>query len=301
MKTRTRLGALLCAMAMVLGLAACGGGGGTSGADVVTILRDAEAKIDTAQSVEFAMSIDVAMAATAADGTTEEMAATVGMNLATIIEPLKLKGDMNLNMAELGGEMGFSIYAVQEGDTLTAYLGMMGYWMGYTVDMSEFAALLEEETAAEIDIYADNASSAKKVAEETINDIATTKYTITITGASMEKIMVESGVIESMEGMGDMGLGMDVNWADMYTDMGDMIMNVWIDADGNPVRYEIDALDMANKIVAKAMAMTEEMYGTPIEEDVNFSKLLIVLDIIGIDNVEDFEIPADVINSAYFY
>lgn len=294
MKTVKRLGALLCAGAMIFGLSACGGGG----ASVVDTLNAADDKLSAVNSLQCKGVIDMAMTATAEGTEPQEVAVTADMDLSVIQEPMKMKGTINLNMAELGGSMGMDIYAVEEDGILNAYVGFMGQWMMYSMDMSELEGMNETADTADIDIYAENESTAKKVGTEKIGEVDTTKYAITISGASMNKIMTESGVIDAMQGMGDMGTGMEIDWADLYSEMGDMTMSIWIDADGYPVRYEVDAMNMANLMVAKVMAQMTELYGD-MGAAVNFTKLLITIDLAAFDTVEDFEIPAEVTENAY--
>lgn len=299
MRTRNKLGALLCALAMVLSLAACGGGS-MSSADVVEKLKAADEKLNGATSMQFVAKLDMAMTQDyGVEGMEpEDINISADMDFSFITEPMKMSGAVVLNAPELGGSINMDMYAVEEDGMFTLYLGMFGSWMAYALDMSEFEAM-EAMQDSDIDLYAGNEDSAKKIGEETIGEVKTTKYSITFSGASLETLMVELGVVDMMqETMGEM-TGMD--WGELYKDIGDMTMYVYLDADDTPVRYEVDCLDMANKMIDKAMQMSADMYGVEMTGSASFSKLLITMDVSNVDAVEDFEIPAEVIDNAMYY
>ncbi len=293
MKITKKLSALLCACAMIFALAACGGGG----ASVVDTLIAADEKLSAAKSMEGKAVIDMAMVEVFDGEEAEETALNADMTFSLINEPLKLKGDVNLNMEELGGAMNLGLYAVQEGDTLNLYMGMMGYWMSYSVDMSEFEELNQLSGLSGKDLYTENQASAKKLGDETVNGVSASKYTITLTGASMAKMMQDEGIVDAMEQIGDMGADMDIDWEDLYSNLGDLTMTVWIDGNGYPVRYEMDMMNMVNQLMTKMMEQSEELYGE-MDSSVTFTKMLITMDLSGFDSVEDFEIPEEVTQEA---
>jgi len=79
----------------------------------------------------------------------------------------------------------------------------------------------------------------------------------------------------------------------MLSELGDLPMSVWINADGYPVQYEMDMSQMIDSILQKAL----EAEGTAEGMTMTVSKAAMSLTCSNFDAVEDFELPAEAQNA----
>lgn len=299
MKTWKKLAALCCAATMTLALTACGGDGGTAGdapkaggtEDTKAILTAAQTKMQEAKSVQADMVMDMNIAGTV-QGQEITMKMNMDMAMQTISDPMKMKANMKLVMdmgAMAGGaaipEQNVELYMTEEDGTYKTYTNTAGIWTTETVDAT---ALGQYDPKASMDIYLKSADSFKKGAEEEIQGMKATKYSGIIKSEALDEIMAASGMDKQME-----TLGMPAeDVANLYKDMGDMPVDLWINEEGYPVRYEMDMSEMMNKMFAKFL---EKAAGAELSEaDMQMKcDVKISMDCYNFDKVEDFTIPAE--------
>ena len=102
----------------------------------------------------------------------------------------------------------------------------------------------------------------------------------------MEDALEASGMTTSAESMGITEEMMQ----EMYADLGDLPISLWIDGEGYVRKYEMDMTEMMQKIMdesMKAMGMAEEDIAIDIE------KTSVVMVCSDFNDVEEIEIPAD--------
>ena len=137
-----------------------------------------------------------------------------------------------------------------------------------------------------MDLYLDNIENFKSDGQEEIGGAETTKITGVITGDAMEEALEASGMTTSAESMGITEEMMQ----EMYADLGDLPISLWIDGEGYVRKYEMDMTEMMQKIMdesMKAMGMAEE------DIAINIEKTSVMMVCSDFNEVEEIEIPAD--------
>ena len=108
-----------------------------------------------------------------------------------------------------------------------------------------------------MDLYLDNITSFTSSKQEEVNGTQATKITGVITGDAMEEAIAGSGLTASAQSMGIS----EEMMADLYDELGDLPISLWIDAEGYVLKYEMDMTEMMQKIMnesMKAMGASEE-------------------------------------------
>jgi hypothetical protein len=293
MKIMKRLGALCCATAMLLSLAACNTNtaGTTSEASVAEILAAADQKVSEAKSMEADMTMDMDMVMSM-EGQSYTMKTSTLMNMVMFSNPMKMKIDMKVNtdLGELtaGSDvepMNIQMYIAGSDNNYNMYSNYGTGWTSQPIDMS---SLEMYNPKANMDIYLKSADSFQVDGEETINDMKTTKYTGVIKGDAMEEVLNASGMLDNMNSLGvDMG---DLDFKALYSDMGDLPISVWINEEGYPVRYEMDMAELMNKFYEK---LVEQMGEEAAGGQITCTKVQVSMNCFNYNNAADFEVPAE--------
>lgn len=285
MKAMKRIGALLCVGALVFGLAACNKP--AAGGNAADILAAASQKVSDAKSMEATMTMDMSMSMTAA-GQTQDVDMSSTMEMVMFNDPMKLKIDGTVST--MGMEMPLNMYGIEKDGEFTLYSNQTGTWTAQTL---EAAALAQYDPQANLNLYLSNGESFKAGAEEDINGVKAIKYTGVIKGDSLEEAMRASGAMANLDQFAAMGMELDFDA--LLSDMGDMAISVWVDADGFPVRYEMDMAGMMNALYTKLMEqLADQAGGVDIGYEMTVSKMLVTMDCKNYDNATDFEIPEEV-------
>lgn len=296
MKKTKRALAALSALTLTLSLTACGGGGqqstGDSGTDAMTPaerVAAAEEKMSALTSLSIDMTQDIGMSFTMADQS-QELNMRTKMQMDVIQEPLKAKGTMQIDMGEeLGGAQDVELYIMSEDDTANVYMQMNGQWVKQSVSEAELAQF---DAAESLELYLDSAADFAEAGTEQIGGADATKFTGVIKGDKLYDVIEESGVLGSLG-----QTGTDVSEDElkaMLSELGDLPMSVWINADGYPVQYEMDMSQMIDSIVQNAL----EAEGAADQGmTMTVSKAAMSLTCSNFDAVEDFELPAGAQNA----
>lgn len=292
MKKFKRFGAVFCAAIMALALTSCGTtNGDTTGGTPADVLATAEKKLAEVDSMEATMTMDMDFSMTS-EGQGYDIQSNTVMNMVMFNDPLKVKvgATINMTMSGLGEQtMDMAMYMLGDDDNYTMYMNQDGKWYSEAVDMRYIE---QYDPQASMELYLKNADSFTKVAEETINDVKTTKYSGVITGAAMEEVINSSGMLDNISGMGMDAEGMDL--AALYQNMGDLPISIWIDEEGYPVRYEMDMKDVMNK-------MFEQILAQPDMADsgatMNCTKVFVSMDCFNFNQADDFEVPAEALEA----
>ena len=152
-----------------------------------------------------------------------------------------------------------------------------------TVQTMEIDDLQQYDAQQSMDLYLESGVDYAYEGTEEINGMTTDKYSGVIRGDAMEEVMKASGATSNLES----SLGGSVDLSDLYSDMGDMPITVWIDQEtGYPVRYYMDMTDVMQ-------AMMTKMFSSMGAGSITIGKMQITMDCFNFDNVADFEIPAE--------
>lgn len=296
MKKTKRALAALSALTLTLSLTACGGGGqqstGDSGTDAMTPterVAAAEEKMSALTSLSIDMTQDIGMSFAMADQS-QELNMTTKMQMDVIQEPLKAKGTMQIDMGEeLGGVQDVELYIMSEDDTANVYMQMGGQWVKQSVSEAELAQF---DAAESLELYLDSAADFAEAGTEQIGGADATKFTGVIKGDKLYDVIEESGVLGSLG-----QTGTDVSEDElkaMLSELGDLPMSVWINADGYPVQYEMDMSQMIDSIVQNAL----EAEGAADQGmTMTVSKAAMSLTCSNFNAVDDFELPAEAQNA----
>lgn len=296
MKKTKRALAALSALTLTLSLTACGGGGqqstGDSGTDAMTPaerVAAAEEKMNALTSLSIDMTQDIGMSFTMADQS-QELNMSTKMQMDVIQEPLKAKGTMQIDMGEeLGGVQDVELYIMSEDDAANVYMQMGGQWAKQSVSEAELG---QYDAADSLELYLDSAADFAEAGTEQIGGADATKFTGVIKGDKLYDVIEESGVLGSLG-----QTGTDVSEDElkaMLSELGDLPMSVWINADGYPVQYEMDMSQMIDSILQKAL----EMEGAADQGmTMTVSKAAMSLTCSNFNAVDDFELPAEAQNA----
>lgn len=296
MKKTKRALAALSALTLGLSLTACGGGGqqstGDSGTDAMTPaerVAAAEEKMSALTSLSIDMTQDIGMSFAMADQS-QELNMSTKMQMDVIQEPLKAKGTMQIDMGEeLGGVQDVELYIMTEDDAANVYMQMGGQWIKQSVTEAELG---QYDAADSLELYLDSAADFAEAGTEQVGGADATKFTGVIKGDKLYDVIEESGVLGSL-GQTGTNVSEDELKA-MLSELGDLPMSVWINADGYPVQCEMDMSQMIDSILQKAL----EMEGAADQGmTMTVSKAAMSLTCSNFDAVEDFELPAEAQNA----
>ena len=295
MKKTKRALAALSALTLTLSLTACGGGQqstGDSGTDAMTPterVAAAEEKMSALTSLSIDMTQDIGMSFAMADQS-QELNMSTKMQMDVIQEPLKAKGTMQIDMGEeLGGVQDVELYIMSEDDAANLYMQMGGQWIKQSVTEAELG---QYDAAESLELYLDSAADFAEAGTEQVGGADATKFTGVIKGDKLYDVIEESGVLSSL---GQTGTDVSEDTIkSMLSELGDLPMSVWINADGYPVQYEMDMSQMIDSILQKAL----EAEGAADQGmTMTVSKAAMSLTCSNFNAVEDFELPAEAQNA----
>ena len=272
MKSGRRAAALTLGGLLALSVTACGGT--TNKGNSAEKIQAALEKINAIQSMDATMFMEMDMSAMG-----QSIETDTTMNMSCFNDPMKLKADMTVSMGELGA-VSMSVYAQQDGEQCSTYLYDGTSW---TVQTMEIDDLQQYDAQQSMDLYLESGVDYAYEGTEEINGMTTDKYSGVIRGDAMEEVMKASGATSNLES----SLGSSVDLSDLYSDMEDMPITVWIDQEtGYPVRYYMDMTDVMQ-------AMMTKMFSSMGAGSITIGKMQITMDCFNFDNVADFEIPAE--------
>ncbi len=289
MNNLKKLSALLCALAMVLALAACGGNNNSAATgDPTEVIAAANEKMAAVKSVEGTMTMDMEMTTEAGGQSAVSAMQTTG-TIVQFTEPMKMKAVMEVSGTSAGTQIPVTAsesYVVgAEDGTMTVYTNVPGYgWTTQTMDLSQ---TMNMNLQASTDIYLKNGESFVAAGEETVAGVKATRYNGVITGESFEEVMNASGM---MNQLGSLGGTEGLDLAALFSDMADMPISIWIDAEGYPVRYEMDMADMMNKMFE---ALFAQLGGAQAGFSMTVGKAFVAVEFANFDKAADFEVPPE--------
>lgn len=281
MKKKNRVAAMVLSVIMALSLAACGGAGGDS-SDPLAAAQENMAKV-TSMDATMTMEMDME-----AGGESVETVTT--MDMTVFSEPMRMKMDMSMDMGALGA-VNMEVYAEEdEGGAYTMYLYDGSNWYAQAATESE---LDQYDFSGDISDYIESVSSFNQEGTEQVDGVSAYKYTGVISGSDMEKVMLSSGVLDSLSTTTSMD---ESQMAEMLSGLGDIAVTLYISEDGPyPIRYEMDMTAIMDGLMGK---IVEAMGSEAGDMTMSISKTTLVLTYSNLNNATDFTIPEEARNAA---
>ena len=249
---------LAAAVAVTVFVTGCGGSQMDT-AEIETLLEKAQNTMASVESMaaEMTMEMDMGM-----NG--EVIETTTLANIRTQQEPLKMAMEMSMVMSDGTRIDQMQMYAVEEGGHLHTYMSMADMWYAETMELDAMNQYNAEEN---MDLYLNNLTDFKSHGQEKINDTDATMISGVIKGDAMEKAFADSGMTASAESM---GITVEM-LEEIYDELADLPISLWIDAEGYVLKYEMDMTEMMQKVMdesMKAMGAAETELAMDIEKTV---------------------------------
>lgn len=273
-----RAAAVVMTMALMFGLSAC------SGASAADLMEEAVKNMNDIKSMSFEMNMDIEMSA---------MGQSIAMKTTTdadcIADPMLMKMDINMDMGA-AGSMKSKMYMEAKDGKYIIYTGMEtdGKTTWQKKEQQDAKIMQQYDAKASFDMYMKNANSFKENGTEEINGKNAARYDGVISNDSISEVIDSSGLLNQLSSI---GISAD-NLSEILKDCGDLNVSIWLDDDSMPVKYEINMTKMMQSIMKSALKGQEG------SEDITIGKTIISAAIKDVNNVETFEIPQDVIDSA---
>ena len=227
---------LAAAVALTLFVSGCGGSTMDT-AEMEALLSQAKTTMATVESMAAEMTMEMNM-----DMNGEPMETTTVASIRSQQNPFRMAMDMSMVMSD-GTEVDqMQMYALEEDGHMKTYMSMADLWYAETVEMGELSQYHAEEN---LDLYLDNLTEITGGKQEEIDGTKTTKISGVIKGEAMEEAIAGSGLTASAQSLGIS----EEMMAEMYDEMKDLPVSLWIDGEGYVRKYEMDMTEMMQKIM----------------------------------------------------
>lgn len=231
-------------LALILGLAACGGSGFE---DAMVKAQAASAELKS-MHVDMDMNISFAMSA---EGQSVEMPVAMSMSMDTLTDPMTSDSTVSMNM--YGMEFSSRSYIRQDGDSYTAYTSVDGgsTWSSQDVAMEDIS---QYDAAKSLDFYLGAAESFTLTGEEELDGVKALRYDGELTGDKLNEAM-------ALTGADDMVASTTGTAAPSFE--GSMPMTIWLDSETFlPLRYD---LDMGEIMTSYMQQSVDESQGVTVD------------------------------------
>lgn len=267
-----------------LGLTACGGTAPAAETPEEVLTKAQEAMADVT-SMGYDMTMDLSMGA---EG--ETLAISTVTRADTVLSPLAMKAEMEMDLGDLGETTSMTIYAKEQDGSYLTVVGTPDEAGQMTWQSSSMDALGDLENLSGTDslqLYLDSIQNFTQGESETVNGVEATRYDGVILGEDLSEVIAASGALSQLDslGMGEM--------SDLFTDMGDLPVSLWIAKETYyPVKYEMDLTEMMQSILNKTLS---EQLGADIGLTVEQAALSMTIR--DINQVGEIEIPAEALET----
>lgn len=268
------------AITMAVSMTACNSStteGETAALTPEEIIQSAETKIQEATSVESEMDMEIVMSMTG-----QNFSMKTNSIMSVFVEPLKAKMNTTVDVSELGSN-NVEMYIGQEDGKTMMYTNMMGNWIKQEITQEQMTPYDTQQSMVK---YLDSSTGLKEVGKEEVNAEEATKYEGVIARDTLAETMQSVGTTKNLEAL---LAGIDMTSDQLYEGLSDVKVAVWINAEGYPVKYEMDMTEMTQGLMRKVMQTSGVSAQEAAKLDVSTAKLSIINK--NINNVTDFEIP----------
>lgn len=268
------IAAVLMALTMAVGLAACGNeGGGEGGGDAAEltpqeVLQKSQETLNAVKSVHYDMDLGFQMSA---DGQTIDVKTTSAVDYTS--EPVSMKMEVS---ADVGGQtQDTTMYLVEEDGSAVMYMNANGQWIN-----QEVADLSEYDATASMDLYFSSSENFTANGTETINGVEANRYDGVIVKEDMAAVLDASGMDDMLAQMNMSSDDIDV------TNLGDLSISIWIDPTTYyPVKYEMD-------MTSFMQALMTQVYGDQLQ-GLEIKGVVVSMTMSQFDEVSPVELPAE--------
>ncbi len=267
-----------------LGLTACGGTA-PAAETPEEVLTKAQEALAGVTSMGYDMTMDLSMGA---EG--ETLAISTVTRADTVLSPLAMKAEMEMDLGDLGETTSMTIYAKEQDGSYLTVVGTPDEAGQMTWQSSSMDALGELENLSGADsmqLYLDSIQNFTQGESETVNGVEATRYDGVILGEDLSEVIAASGALSQLDslGMGEM--------SELFKGMGDLPVSLWIAKETYyPVKYEMDLTEMMQSILDKTLS---EQLGADIGLTVEQAALSMTIR--DINQVGEIEIPAEALET----
>lgn len=294
MKRKKRMLAIGTAAILTLTLAACGRQTSPQERTPEELLdRAMELSEEKISSLESNIVTEMGMTVRVGDQL-ETTEGTITMHMVSFLEPLRLKVEVDVDVSGLGTQSQ-AVYIQESGDAYEIYSQLSGEWFHTKASLEDVERYTE---TAGTNLYLESAQLWNYQGDEEIEGRTSARYTGEIRGEKLTDLMEETGVMDSMYGLEQLGISKD-NIVGMLRDMDPTAVQLWIDREScRPVRFEMDMTSMANSLMEMILETVDGM-GIPMDGiSVNYTKLNMKVDYFSYNEAEDFKLPGEALAAA---
>ena len=236
------------------------------------VIKAAAQKMEKVNSFESEMVIDEQMSLGG-----ESDGSKMIFNIVSFQKPIKRK--METIMENRQEIQTIEMYIDKTGNSAKLYSNDKGSWYQRTLTEEELKAFFSE---GDVTQYLGAVTKLENVATEQVNGKNTTKYSGVIVGEDIKKI----GDGEMLEGAITYT---DMTEQELYEQIGDVPVFIYIDEQGYPIKFEIDLKNMMQTVwdISRQSISSEfEVFN-----DMTIDTMTMTLTYQNINNATDFEIP----------
>ena len=272
---------VLLVLSLVLGLCACSSK--KNDENIGEIITKAQENMQNLKSMSYGMKMEIGMSIAG-----QEMNMVMDYDADCILDPIKMKMDVKVDMGALGST-NMTTYIAQDGDKFITYVGADDgdgniSWTKQETDTP--AALEQYDPKDSTNLYLKNSGNFKKSTDETIEGTECTRYDGVISKSALGEVFKQSNIIEQFSSLGIT----EQMFENMVNEFDDMPISIWISKDKTmPVKYEMDMTSIMNKLITAAFSGNEELS----EMEVSITKTAISMTFKNFDSVNDIVIPEE--------
>lgn len=271
MKFYKKLLGFIMAMMMVFAVSACSSGEASDekAQTPEEVMKAAEAKMREVNNMESEMFMDVTMKAA-------EQSVTMKTNIEIVAftDPMKMKLIETVDLGELAAApQTLNAYIEEVDGNKTMYIDVNGTWYKQAVQPIQ---MTQFDTISNLVEYLNVCTQFTESGTEQINGEDATKYDAVISKDNLRE------TLESAWSQAGLGEGSELSEMD-FSDVDDVKASIWINAEGYPVKYDMDMADVMNKVMAK--------FADPSQTAPSIENLKITITAKNFNVAEEFEIP----------
>ncbi len=277
---------ILVSLVLALGLASCSASKTVkTGESFEEILKKVKAKNESVESISYSMDMIMNMAVE-----NQELNTTTHVDAEALTKPEKIKMTLSTDTGK-SGTFSSDMYISKEDSNYVMYMSISDpasnttQWMKQV--MPNMDAVQQYSLSESTKLYLDYATSFKETGKETINEIETTKYEGVITGDALKEVLNSPQMSSYTQGLDETGLSFDK--------MEDVPVVIWIDlANYDLIKMDIDMSNTMKSLIEQALKSQDDSQNI----NVQINQMLISVTVNGYNNVQDFEIPQEAIDTA---
>lgn len=204
-------------------------------------------------------------------------------------KPLKMKMVMETTIPGMDKKMTIEQYTVQEDQKMIIYQHVEGQWQKVVIDDPGLAKMMSMDPRDNLKLFMDNLTKAEVLGEEKLGERNTVKISLIASSKIFDQLLDETAG-------NSLGLGNDMIKPEVFSKIGDLKYNVWIDKNTlETIKCEMDLTDNM-KNLGKALS---EDPSVPKEIKDVFANMEMSMEytISNQNTAQDFTIPEEAKNA----